>query len=356
MLRDFKYLFAYLIPASGLLALQWQGLWSWATLILAFGILPIFDALLPASTANIPAEQEDSRSKLLFFDLLLYACAPICYVLVALFLHTVQTQALSTSELWGLSISIGIVLGATGINVAHELGHRNNPFEQWLAKAGLLLVLYQHFFIEHNRGHHKNVSTPLDPATARRGEMVYTFVFRSILGQYRDAWQLERQRLADLGQGAWTWQNQMIRFAVYQSLYLLLIAWWFGWSVLPFALAIALVGVLLLEIINYIEHYGLVRQLLPSGKYEPVLPRHSWNSDHEMGRIVLFELTRHSDHHYKAARKYQILRHIDQSPQLPLGYPGSMLLSLIPPLWFAIMDRRLAREQEAMSKLDQSLA
>lgn len=342
-MKDAKYLFAYIIPLSGWMAIQWQGLWAWLPVALAFGIIPVLDAVLPASTENVPVEEEDSRSKRLFFDLLLFLCAPICFLLSFLYLNTVKTQPLDTYELVGLTLSMGIVLGATGINVAHELGHRPGQLEQSLAKAGLLLALYQHFFIEHNRGHHKNVSTDADPATARKGEMVYAFFFRSIIGQYKDAWKLENERLRRDGMPVFSWQNEMIRFSTNQSLYLIAIALLFGLNMLPYAVAIAFIAVLLLETINYIEHYGLRRKLLPNGRPEPVLPKHSWNSDHEMGRIILFELTRHSDHHYKATRKYQVLRHMDESPQLPLGYPGSVLLALVPPLWFAVMNKRLEK-------------
>jgi len=185
------------------------------------------------------------------------------------------------------------------------------------------------------------VATLEDPATARKNETVYLFFFRSIFGQYYGAWQLEKERLRRENKFFWSWNNEMIRFTVYQLTYLLVIGLYFGVVLIPFAIAIALVGVLLLEMINYIEHYGLQRKILVSGRPERVLPKHSWNSDHEMGRILLFELTRHSDHHYKSTRKYQILRHMEDSLQLPLGYPGSMLMALIPPLWFAIINKRI---------------
>lgn len=340
-MKDLKYLLAYSIPISAVLALLWQGWWSWATVILAFGIFPVLDALIPASTANYSENEEKSRLSNRFFDMLLYICAPLCFVLVYFYFQTLQIGGLETHEWLGLTFSIGVVLGALGINVAHELGHRANKWEQFMAKAGLMPVLYQHFFIEHNRGHHKHVSTDKDPATAKKNEWVYAFFFRSIIGQYISAWQLENERLNKKGTPVFSWENEMIRFTVYQTLYLSAVVILFGWSMLPYALAIALIGVLLLETINYIEHYGLRRKMLPSGRPERVLPKHSWNSDHEMGRIVLFELTRHSDHHYLASRKYQILRHMEESPQLPTGYPGSMLMALVPPLWFYVMNRRL---------------
>ena len=217
----------------------------------------------------------------------------------------------------------------------------------------LLPALYQHFFVEHNRGHHKNVATDLDPASARKGDWVFGFWLRSLWGGWRGAWALERERLHKIGKPNWSIENMMLRFSVYQTLWLSAVYAVFGWNGLLGAMAIAVVGFLLLETVNYLEHYGLRRQLLPSGHYEPVSPAHSWNSDHEVGRILLYELTRHSDHHFKSTRKYQVLRHIDESPQLPFGYPTSVLLSLVPPLWFAIMDKRLTQHSVPIHTLQQ---
>lgn len=341
MWRDIKYLLAYIIPFSGWTAIHYTGVWSWSTIILAFGIIPVLDAIVPYSTANIPAEQEASRSKMIFFDVLLYLSAPICFVLIWYYFDTVAHQDLSAADLWGKTLCTGVVLGALGINVAHELGHRTNAMAVFFAKAGLLPVLYQQFIIEHNRGHHKNVATELDPATAKKNEWLYVFILRSISGQYLNAWKLEAQRLGKKGTSAFSFQNAMIRFSVWNILYLGTIGYVYGWSWLPFALVIAFTGVILLETINYIEHYGLRRKILADGKPEMVGATHSWNSDHEMGRIFLFELTRHSDHHYRASRKYQILRHLDESPQLPTGYPGCMLMAAVPPLWFSVMNKRL---------------
>lgn len=341
MWKDLKYLLAYIIPFSGWASIYYNGIWSWFTVILAFGIIPVLDAILPTSSVNIPAEQEDSRSKMLFFDVLLFISAPICFGLLWYYFNTVSQVNLSGTDLWGKTLCMGVVLGALGINVSHELGHRTNPLAIFFAKAGLLPVLYQHFIIEHNRGHHKNVGTDLDPATARKNEWLYVFIIRSIVGQYIHAWKLESKRLHKGNLAVISFQNAMVRFTIWNLLYLGAIGYLFGWIFLPFALVIAFTGILLLETINYIEHYGLKRKLMPDGKPEMVTPAHSWNSDHEMGRIMLFELTRHSDHHFRASRKYQVLRHLDESPQLPTGYPGSMLMAAIPPLWFRVMNKRL---------------
>lgn len=336
-MRDLKYLLAYLLPASAVAALVLQGVWSWATVILAFVVLPLTELFLPRSTANVPASGEASRVRRRFFDWLLYLNAPLLFGVVFFYLRSVAQCDLAWHEWLGLTLSAGIIVGANGINVAHELGHRNNPFEQALAKWMLLPALYQHFFIEHNRGHHKNVATDQDPASARLGENVYSFWSRSVGGSWRNAWTLERERLSREGRPILGWDNEMIRFSLFQLLWLGAVTGCLGWKGLVAALAVGTVGFLLLETINYIEHYGLRRRLLDTGRPEPVTPAHSWNSNHELGRIFLYELTRHSDHHYKATRKYQILRHLDESPQLPFGYPASMLLALLPPLWFRVM-------------------
>ncbi len=350
-MKDLKYLIAYVLPGSALLALAWQGFWAWATVVLAFLIIPMVEAFLPVSTENVSATEEEHRARRRLFDWLLYLNAGLLFGIVGWYLVDISWQGIRTmGELIGLTLSVGIIVGAVGINVAHELGHRNSRSEQLLAKIMLLPALYQHFFVEHNRGHHKHVATERDPATARFGESVYAFWLRSVTGSWRSAWSLERERLEKTGVSVWTWQNEMVRFSVVQVLWLTGIFAFFGWPGLLAALSIAVIGILLLETINYIEHYGLQRRLLASGRPEPVTPAHSWNSDHELGRIFLYELTRHSDHHFKATRKYQILRHTDQSPQLPFGYPTSVLLALVPPLWFALMNPR-ARQVKIISEI-----
>lgn len=348
--NDWKYLLAYVAPLSAYWGISEGGHWTFAAIYVAFIIIPILDVLTPQSTANLTPPEEANKLASRFFDVLLYLNVPLLYGLVFYYFATLQAGGLSVLEITGMTFSVGLVVGSIGINVAHELGHRDQVWEQHLSKVLLLSALYMHFFIEHNRGHHKNVATDEDPATSRYNEPVYFFWLRSVTGGYRNAWRLERERLQRLGKSAWSWQNEMLRFQGIQLVYLGLIGWWFGLSMIPFALAIAMVGILLLESVNYIEHYGLRRRRLESGRYEPVQPIHSWNSDHEVGRIFLYELTRHSDHHYKANRKYQVLRHFEESPQLPLGYPASILAALVPPLWFGIMNRRVQAWQVGMAK------
>ena len=208
-----------------------------------------------------------------------------------------------------------------------------------------------HFFIEHNRGHHKNIATPLDPATSRRGESLYAFWIRSISDGYISAWKLENKRLKKIGERVISFKNQMLNFQLVQLVFVGLIFVVFGWLAGLAFLGAAIVGFLLLETVNYIEHYGLLRREIQPGVYEKTKPHHSWNSNHPLGRILLYELTRHSDHHFHAGRKYQVLRHFDDAPQMPTGYPGMMVLSFFTPLWFRVMEKQLKKHQEQLEMM-----
>lgn len=339
--KDSKYLLAYLAPLSTFIAIYYQGYWSFATVVLAFAVIPILDYLSPSSDKNLTEEEEVSKLSASVFDLLLYSNVPILWGLMFYYFNTVSTGGLELFELIGMTWSIGIIVSTIGINVAHELGHRTKKSEQLMSKTLLLSALYMHFFIEHNRGHHKNIATDEDPASSRLNENLYSFWIRSTFGGYRSAWNLEIEKLKKQGISFFSLKNEMLVFQIIQIAYLVSVGLYFGWLVVPFAIIIAITGFLLLETVNYIEHYGLRRKKLPSGRYENVTMQHSWNSNHEMGRIFLYELTRHSDHHYKSTRKFQVLRHFDESPQLPYGYPGSMLLSFLPPLWFKVMNNKI---------------
>ena len=251
----------------------------------------------------------------------------------------------------GSTLSLGVACGAYGINVAHELGHRPDELSKFFSKSLLLTSLYMHFFIEHNRGHHAKVATPEDPASARLGETVYNFWIRSVYGSFVSAWHLEEKRLSRRKQGPWTFKNQMLRFVMIEFAFLLGIVSFFGAFALFSFVISACFGFLLLETVNYIEHYGLQRQVRSRGRYEPVLPIHSWNSNHPLGRCVLFELSRHSDHHANPRRSYAILRHHDQSLQLPTGYPGMIIFSLFPMIFIPYMEKYLSQEHERVRNL-----
>jgi alkane 1-monooxygenase len=340
--NDLKYLAAYIPPALLMIGIIMGGWMAFSTVVFSFVLVPILEGILPKQETHYSEIEKATRVSNWFFDVVLYFNVPIVWVSIILLGVQVNASAYNTMELVGLVLSLGIVQGANGINVGHELGHRENWFEQLLAKMLLLPSFYMHFTIEHNRGHHKNVGTLLDPATARFGEILYFFWLRSAIGGYLHAWSLEKQRLSNDGRRNFSLENEMIQFTLIQIMYLGVIFSVFG----PFAsmllVVAALISVLLLESINYVEHYGLTRTIGEDGRYERIKSRHSWNSNHEIGRIILFELTRHSDHHYKTSKKYQILEHQDSSPQLPYGYPTSILISIIPFLWRSIMHREMA--------------
>ncbi len=346
-MKDLKYLLAYVAPISAFIGLYFQGWFAPGSFYVAFVIIPVIEIFRSGTADNFSEEEEDSKAKAIFFDVLLWFNLPLLYLLITYFFYTVTTVPLSTWELAFSTISVGILVSTIGINVAHELGHRQNKAEQFMSKALLTTALYTHFFIEHNRGHHKHVATHEDPATSRLNESLYTFWFRSTIFGYISAWKIENNRLRKMGKSPLSLQNEMIPLQAVQILYLILVGLAFGSIAIAYAIAIAVVGFLLLETVNYVEHYGLARKKLPNGKYESVQPWHSWNSNHDLGRIYLYELTRHSDHHFKSNRKYQVLRNFEDSPQLPYGYPASMLLSAIPPIWFKLMNRRVASLSKA---------
>jgi len=347
-----KYLIAFIIPLGTLSAINRAGWESWLPVAIGFALIPFLELLLPYSKENLDETTEMKKSEAIFFDILLYINVPLLYAILFFFLYKVSFFELQAYEYIGLTLSVGMSLGVMGINVAHELGHRLKPYERIMAKMLLLPNNYMHFIIEHNRGHHKNVSTPVDSASSRYNEVIYAFYFRSIIGSYFSAWELEKMRLERIGKKVWSLKNEMIRFAIFQLAFAIGILILFGGIGLAFYLVVSLIGVLLLESVNYVEHYGLTRREVAPGIYEKVKPKHSWNSDHELGRIFLYELTRHSDHHYKAQRKYQILRHFDESPQLPTGYPGCIVMALVPPIWFYVMNPKvMAVNNQADSKL-----
>ena len=342
-MKDLKYLFAYAIPLGTFLALSRLGIYSYMAFFVAFVMIPILELLLPAVNEQYTADQKEKRAKNIFFDLLLYLNVPIIYGGLIWGFWILVNTSLAPYEQMGLILSLGIFLGANGINVAHELGHRKSKLENSMGKALLLPALYMHFFIEHNYGHHRNVGTPEDPVTAKRNQGVYAFWFSSVYKQILSAWRIQKQLLNSQKHSFFSVYNDMLWFSVFQLGYLVVLFLLGGWVLLAYGLGVAVVAFLLLETTNYIEHYGLERKKLPSGRYERVTTLHSWNSNHLVGRIVLYELTRHSDHHYIASKKYQLLENRDESPQLPFGYPTSILIALVPPLWFQLMNKRIPK-------------
>ena len=341
MIKDLKYLAAMTLPISAVISIYFKGYFSYFTPFYAFVLIPILELLLPHDPSNYEGDEREEKRKSKLFDWMLYLNAPIIFSLLIFLLWDISNTSYAAYELVGLVLTMGIVLGTNGINVAHELGHRQTTNERHLGKLLLLPSFYMHFYIEHNFGHHAHAATKEDPATAQYNQTVYSFWFSSVTRQYFSAWKLQLKLLTSQQRGFFSLKNDMLWYTLFQVLYISIILYFFGEIGLVFAVSSGIVGFLMLETVNYIEHYGLMRTKLPSGRYERVREVHSWNSNHVMGRIVLYELTRHSDHHYKSSKKYQILDYHDISPQMPFGYPTSMVMSFLPPLWFKIMNPRI---------------
>ena len=345
-MKSLKYFAAYTIPLAAFVGFRLGHAWSFLTPLYAFVAIPILELLLPQDASNLPDERRDKEKINPVYDFMLYANVLIVFGLVWFACNTLSSRSFATYEYVGLALSLGITLGTNGINVGHELGHRQDSWERYLGKLLLLPSLYMHFYIEHNFGHHLHAATREDPATARYNQTVYSFWVTSVVRQYLNAWRIQLDLLKRGGRGFISAYNDMFCYVVIQGAYLGLLYFLFGGFVTVFMLLSAITGFLLLETVNYIEHYGLLRSKLASGRYERVREVHSWNSNHIIGRIILYELTRHSDHHYKSSKKYQVLDYHEQSPEMPYGYPTSMVISLLPPLWFRIMNPRVPREMK----------
>jgi alkane 1-monooxygenase len=308
--------------------------------VLVFGIFPLADLVIGLDARNPPDEVIKWLEQDRYYRWCTYLYLPIQYAGLVFACWLWSSGKLSTVDSIGLALTVAMVSGIA-INTAHELGHKRDTLERWLSRVALAQSGYGHFFIEHNRGHHVRVATPDDPASSRLGESFYAFLPRTVIGSLRSAWELERVRLDRLERPMWSPANDILgAWAMTVVLFAVLVAI-FGFVVLPYLLIQAVVGFSLLEVVNYLEHYGLLRQKREDGRYERTCPEHSWNSNNTASNVLLYHLQRHSDHHANPIRRYQALRHVDDAPQLPTGYAGMILLAVIPPVWRRTMDRRV---------------
>ena len=311
----------------------------WFGPLLIFVAFPLLDIVIGMDATNPP----DSVLKWLeqdrYYRWCTYAFIPLQYAGLVFACWLWSSGDLSILSSIGLAVTMGVVAGI-GINTAHELGHKRASLEKWLSKVALAQTGYGHFFIEHNRGHHVRVATPEDPASSRLGESFWAFLPRTVVGSMRSAWGIERERLGRSGISVWNWRNDVLQAWAMTVVLFAALTIVFGWVVLPFLLLQAL-GFTLLEVVNYLEHYGLLRQKREDGRYERCLPEHSWNSNNVASNVLLYHLQRHSDHHANPIRRYQALRHVDEAPQLPTGYAGMIVLAWFPSLWRRVMDPRL---------------
>ncbi|HEX2707951.1 MAG TPA: alkane 1-monooxygenase [Solirubrobacterales bacterium] len=343
--KRYAWLLGIVVPlapfmAWGAVALTgFAGFWLLGPVLVFVG-LPLLDFAVGVDATNPP----DSVLKFLeqdrYYRWCTYVFIPIQYAGLVFACWLWSGGDLSVLDSLGLALTVGVV-GGLAINTAHELGHKRASSERWLSRVALAQTGYGHFFIEHNRGHHVRVATPEDPASSRLGESFWAFLPRTVAGSLRSAWRLEAARLDRLGKSHWGPHNDVLgAWAMTVGLFAVL-AIVFGPVVLPFLLIQAAVGFSLLEVVNYLEHYGLLRGKREDGRYERCLPEHSWNSNNVASNVLLYHLQRHSDHHANPTRRYQALRHVEEAPQLPTGYAGMIVLAWFPPLWRRVMDPRL---------------
>ena len=343
--KRYLWLLGLVVPtvpfiAWGLVELTGLGIMWWAGPFVVFALIPFLDAAIGKDSANPP----DSAIKWLeqdrYYRWCTYAFLPLQYASLVFACWLWSSGDLSLFDELGLALTVAMV-GGIAINTAHELGHKTKKYEKWLAKIALAQTGYGHFFIEHNRGHHVRVATPEDPASSRLGESFWEFLPRTVWGSLSSALHLERVRLDRLDKPFFTIHNDVLNaWAMTLVLFGALVAV-FGIEVLPWLLIQAVVGASLLEVVNYLEHYGLLRQKQEDGRYERCRPEHSWNSDNVASNVFLYHLQRHSDHHANPTRRYQALRHFEDLPELPSGYATMILLAYATPIWWRVMDPKV---------------
>ena len=343
--KRFLWLGSLLYPVLSLSGIGLYGLtgseWSLLAPIVAnYGLIPLIDWLCGEDPSNPPEEIVPALEADPYYRWLPILTVPMHFAVLITIAAFVGTHSLS---LWGflaLALTAGLYSGL-GINTGHELGHKKPTLERWLARVVLAVPAYGHFCVEHNRGHHRNVATPGDPASSRMGENIYRFSLREIPGGFRRGWAAERERLARQGKSAWSLENEVLQsYALSTALQVGLIVA-FGWILVPFLIIHSVVAWWQLTSANYVEHYGLLRQKLANGSYEHCQPHHSWNTNYIASNLLLFHLERHSDHHAHPTRRYQSLRSFAGLPTLPAGYSALFLAAMVPPLWYWLMDRRL---------------
>ncbi|WP_433199098.1 alkane 1-monooxygenase [Nocardia sp. CA-107356] len=328
-----------LLP-SQLVARTGLELFWWIGPIIVFVVIPLLDWAVGDDGSNPRDEDYEILSNDRYYRWCTYLFLPMQFIGLLIAAYLWARPPLSLVDKLGLAVTMGVVSGI-GINAAHELGHRVEHLERWLAKIALAQSGYGHFFVEHNRGHHVRVATPEDPASGRFGESLWAFLPRTMYGGFRSALALERERLSRKGKRWFSLDNNLLQawsmsVALFGTIILV-----FGPAVIPYLVLQAVIGAGLLETVNYVEHYGLLRPRRANGQYVRCSPRDSWNSDHLVTNLFLFHLQRHSDHHANPGRRYQTLRSCQQAAQLPAGYASMVLLAAVPPLWRAVMDHRV---------------
>ncbi len=331
-----------LLPLIGWLGFHQTGygVFLWMGPIWILGIIPLLDLVVGADTSNPPDWAVSQLEADRYYRWCTYLFVPAQFASLVWGAWLVTHTDLTWLQTVGFAVTVGAV-GGIGIANAHELGHKRDGLERWLSRVVLAQSCYGHFYVEHNRGHHSRVATPEDSASSRLGESFWVFLPRCVVGSARSAWGLERFRLSRTGASVWSAKNKVLQaWAMSVALFAAIVALC-GPRVLPFLAVQAVFAFSLLEVVNYLEHYGMLRQKVANGRYERCAPGHSWNSNHVASNVFLYNLERHSDHHANPTRRFQTLRHFDEAPQLPSGYGTMIALAYVPPLWRKVMDHRV---------------
>ncbi|MDH5359331.1 MAG: alkane 1-monooxygenase [Gammaproteobacteria bacterium] len=322
--------------------------WSifyWLLPVEFYLLIPWLDEWLGDDTNNPPESAVPGLEADRYYRFLTWLTVPLHYLTMTVVCWVIVKWSLSIIDIIGLTLSLGLI-NSVAINTAHELGHKHTRFEQWLAKIALAVVAYGHFTIEHNRGHHADVATPEDSASARMGESIYAFSLREIPGGIKRSWALESARLQRQGIPRWGRHNELLQTWLMTLIYYAVLIVWLGMMLLPVLLVQAIIAWFQLTTANYVEHYGLLRQKDERGNYQPCKPEHSWNSNRSLSNLIFYNLQRHSDHHANAGRRYQALRSFSGVPELPGGYPKMFLVALFPGWWRRMMDPILLKHYQ----------
>ena len=303
-------------------------------------VIPTFDSLIGKDENNPTAEDVKLLEQDPYYARLVKTFIPLQYVANIYACYLASRKTTSVLDKFLLGISMGAINGVA-INTAHELSHKPDRLDHILSHLALVPSGYNHFRVEHPYGHHKRAATPEDPASSQMGETFYEFLPRTVIGSFKSAVEIERNRLKRKGFGFWTKENELLQGWAMTGTFHSLMVGIFGKDILPYIATQSAYSIGLFEIINYIEHYGLLRQKNANGKYERTMPEHSWNNNNIVTNLFLYQLQRHSDHHAYPSRPFQALRHFDEAPELPSGYATMLLPAMIPSLWFKIMDKRV---------------
>jgi len=338
-----KYFGVYFTPFLALISLNNSGIMAYFGIFVLYLAIPIFEVVLPKDSYNLNKAEKELAKSDWFYDFVLYLLVPLHLYVVYVFLLAVSNPEIGSADLIAYVLMMGTVLGVNGINGGHELGHKiGEPFKLFMAHVLLTTSFQNHFMTYHNSGHHRDVATPNDLTSAKKGDIFYLFAIRSQIGGYFKTWRLEAEKSRRMGRSPFL--NPMILFTIIPWSFILLIYFFFGSKIAGLYFIAAVFGISILEAQNYFSHYGLRRKQRENGTYENVKVIHSWNSDHLLGRILLFELTRHSDHHFMGAKPYQVLESREESPMLPYGYPAMLILSYFPFLFIPIMEKELEKQ------------